>query len=440
MKNDNNTGFIGLTHLGAVSCVSWASKFDKIIGVDLNEELVNLFASNKSPFPEPGLQELIDKNKEKMIFSKDFSKLSECGSIFITHDIVTDEENRSNYDEFYALIDEAIPHLPQNVIIILMSQISVGMTRRIKDYIKNKRKDLNFNLVYFVDTLIIGRALDRFLNPERIIIGTDDGSEDILNNYPVLKKQLHSFDAPVLYMRYESAEMTKICINLYLFNSVIYANIVADLCESYQADMNEIIKGLRLDKRIGEYSYIQPSLGVTGGHLERDMRTIEKMQKEAGIKSDWIEKLIDINERRYRWVENKLKDHLFSKVKNPKICIWGLAYKKDTESLKNSIAPKIINDLPDNVSYSAYDPLVKSFEESKKVELYKDRYEAAKGADCLIVLIDPDEFKELDVKKLIDDMETSLVLDCVNLYSDYKEEMKNILQEQNVVLEIPSII
>jgi UDPglucose 6-dehydrogenase len=423
MVNENNTGFIGLTHLGAVSCVSWASKFGKIIGVDLNEELVNLLSSNKSPFKEPGLQELIDKNKGKMIFTKDFSKLSNCNSIFITHDIVTDEENRSNYDEFYALLDEAILHLPQNVLIILMSQISVGMTRRIKEYIKTKRKDLNFNLVYFVDTLIIGRALDRFLNPERIIIGTDDGTENIFDKYPILKKQLHSFDAPVLYMRYESAEMTKICINLYLFNSVIYANIVADLCESYQADMNEIIKGLRLDKRIGKYSYIQPSLGVTGGHLERDMRTIEKMQKEAGIKSDWIEKLLDINERRYRWVENKLKDHLFSKVKNPKICIWGLAYKKDTESLKNSIAPKIINDLPDNVSYSAYDPLVKSFEESGKVELFNNRYDAVNGANCLIILTDPDEFKELDIDKIKGSMDNPLILDCVNLYSDYKNEL-----------------
>jgi UDPglucose 6-dehydrogenase len=423
MKNEKITGFIGLTHLGAVTSVCWASKFGNIIGVDLDEELVNLLKSNKSPFKEPGLQELIDTNKEKMIFSKDFSKLSDCDSIFITHDIVTDEENRSDYDNFYELIDEAIPHLPQNVVIILMSQISVGMTRKIKEYIKNKRKNLNFNLVYFVDTLIIGRAIDRVINPERIIVGTEDGTEEIINKYPILKKQLESFDAPVLYMRYESAEMTKICINLYLFNSVIYANIVADLSESYQADMNEIIKALRLDKRIGKYSYIQPSLGVTGGHLERDMRTIEKMQKEVGIKTDWIEKLIDINERRYRWVEKKLKDHLFSKVKNPKICIWGLAYKKDTESLKNSIAPKIINDLPNNVSYSAYDPLVKSFELSKKIELHQDRYNAVKGASCLIILTDPDEFKELDVNKIKESMNNPLILDCVNIYSDIKNEM-----------------
>ena len=426
MKNEKIIGFIGLTHLGAVSCVSWASKFDKIIGVDLDEELVNLLASGKSPFKEPGLQELIDKNKEKMIFTKEFSKLSECDSIFITHDIVTDDQNRSNYDTFYALIDEAIPHLPQNIIIIIMSQISVGMTRKIKEHIKNKRSDLNFNLIYFVDTLIIGRALDRFLNPERIIIGTENGTEKILNKYPVLKKQLSSFNAPVLYMRYESAEMTKICINLYLFNSVIYANIVADLCESYQADMNEIIKALRLDKRIGKYAYIQPSLGVTGGHLERDMRTIEKMQKEVSIKTDWIEKLIEINERRYRWVERKLKDHLFPKVKNPKICIWGLAYKKDTESLKNSIAPKIVNELPDNISLSAYDPLVKSFEVAKKVELHYDRYDAIKGANCLIILTDPDEFKELDIKKIKESMNNPLILDCVNLYSDYKNKMNDV--------------
>ncbi len=425
MKNENIAGFIGLTHLGAVSIVSWASKFDQVIGFDTNEKLVNLFSSGKAPFPEPELQELLDRNKKNMTFTTDFSKLSECYSVFISHDIVTDEKNRSNYDTFYALIDEAIPHFPQKIIIVLMSQVSVGTSRKLKEYIKEKRPDLNFNLVYFVDTLIIGRALDRFLNPERIMIGTETGTDEIFDKYLILKRQLNSFNAPVLIMRYESAEMTKICINFYLFNSVIYANIVADLCEAYHADMNEIIPALRLDKRIGQYSYIRPSLGVTGGHLERDIRTIEKMQREAGLKTDFIERLMDINEERYRWVEEKVKKHLYPKVKNPKICIWGLAYKKDTESLKNSIAPKIINDLPDNIIFSAYDPLVKTFEGTKKVELHKDRYDAVKGASCLIVLTDPDEFKELDVKKIKESMDNPLILDCVNLYSDYKKEMKD---------------
>lgn len=427
MKNKKTTGFVGLTHLGAVASISWASKFDKVIALDIYQNLVDEFSAGKSPFKEPGMQEMLDKYKDKMIFTNDFSNLSECDCIFITHDIVTDEKNHSKYDDFYKLINKAIPYLPQNIPIILMSQISVGMTRKLKGYIKEKRPNLKFDIIYFVDTLIIGIALNRFLHPERIIIGTEDGSAKILEiKYPFLKEQLKSFNAPLIFMRYESAEMTKICINLYLFNSVIYANAVADLCEAYSADMNEIIPALRMDKRIGAYSYIIPSLGVTGGHLERDMRTIEKMQRKAGIRSDWIEKLISVNSKRYKWIEKKLKNHLFPKVKNPKICIWGLAYKEGTASLKNAIAPKIVKELPDKIKFTAYDPNIKSVGKSNQIELAVDPFVALKGADCLIILKELDEVKNINANKFNEYMNNPLILDCVNLYSNSWGKMNNI--------------
>jgi len=426
MVKKNTTGFIGLTHLGAVASISWASKFDRVIGFDLYEDLVNSFDSGVSAFKEPKMQDMLEEFKEKMEFTKDFRKLSQCNSVFITHDIVTDEKNRSQYKDFYALIDKAIPYLPQNIIIILMSQISVGMTRELIKHIKEKRPKLRFDIIYYVDTLVIGIAFERFLHPERIIIGTEDGTEKVLDDYPFLKRQLNSFDAPVLIMKYESAEMTKICINLYLFTSVMYANIVADLCEKYNADMIEIIPALRLDKRIGKYSYICPSLGVTGGHLERDMRTIERMQKEAKIDSDLIEKIIDFNDKRYRWVEDKLNSHLYPKFKNPKICIFGLAYKKGTASVKNSLAIKIINSLPDKIKFCAYDPYVKELNVKKKIKLFDDPYKAVENSDCLIILTDHDEIKNIDIKKLKGKIKKGIILDCFNIYSHDKQEFKDL--------------
>lgn len=424
MNNENITGFVGLTHLGIVSSICWASKFPSVsvIGFDTDTEIIKKLSSNKLPIEEPHLQELLDKAQNQITFTTNFSRLSKCNIVFITQDIKTDENNRSDYNSFYNLVDKTIPYLPQGILIVLMSQVSVGTCRELKNYIKKIRSNLDFKLFYMVETLIIDKAVDRFLNPERLIIGTESGT--ILNS-DIFKNQLNEFGAPIIIMKYESAELTKLAINFYLFNSVIYANTIADLCEAYSADINGIIPALRLDKRIGPYAYIQPSLGVAGGNLERDMMTLMQLEKNKGIRTDLIEVLIDFNKNRYKWVEKKLQSYLFPNVKKPKICIWGLAYKRGTDSLKNSNAIKIINDLSDSANFSAYDPLVKFIDDSDKVEICQDRYGAVKGVHCLIVLTDPDEFKVLDIERLKNLMKYPLIIDCVNIYSTYVEELKD---------------
>lgn len=424
MNDKNATGFVGLTHLGIVSSICWASKFSNIIGFDTDLELIEKLSSGKSPLEEPQLQSLLDKAIDSLIFTTDFKLLSKCSNVFISLDTKTDEENRSEYDSLYNLIDKSIPYLPQGATLILMSQVPVGFCRGLKKYIKKKRPKLDFKLIYMVETLIIGDAVNRCLHPERIVIGSESGKNNILEKNNILKNQLNKLDAPLIFMRYESAELTKLAINFYLFISVTYANIISDICETYSADMNEIIPALRLDKRIGHYAYIQPSLGVTGGHLERDLMTLKELEKRRGAKSNLIEILINLNKARYKWLEKKLEIYLFPNIKKPKICIWGLSYKRDTDSVKGSFALKIINKIANLAKFSAYDPLVKSVENSYKIEIYKDRYEAVKGAHCLIIFTNPDEFQTLDFKLLKKIMNYPLIIDCVNLYSSYENKLK----------------
>ncbi len=425
MNKENITGFVGLTHLGLVSSICWASRFPSAIAVDPDAGIINKLASGELPIEEPKLSDLFAKSRKSIRFTTDFSLLSRCSTVFITQDIKTDENNQSDYGSFYDLVEKTIPHLCQGTKIVVMSQVSVGTCNKLKNYIKEGRPDLDFELVYMVETLIIGNAVDRFLQPERIILGTGSGTG--LDEYADFKDRLKGFGAPLVIMKYESAELTKLAINFYLFNSVSYANTVADLCEAYGADMNEIIPALRLDKRIGLHAYIKPSLGVTGGNLERDMMSLSKLEEDKNLNSDLIAVLVNLNITRYKWVEKKLREYLFSNVKKPRICIWGLAYKRDVTSLKNSIALKIIDEMSDEVTISAYDPLVKSTGSSKDVDIAQDRYAALKGAHCLIVLTDPDEFKALDVKKLKKLMEYPLIIDCVNLYSSCIEELKDFI-------------
>ncbi len=423
MNNENITGFVGLTHLGIVSSICWASRFPPAIAVDPDAGIINKLASGELPIEEPKLADLFAKSRKSISFTTDFSLLSRCSTVFITQDIQTDENNKSDYGSFYELVEKTIPHLSPGTKIVVMSQVSVGTCNKIKRHIKDKRPDLDFELFYMVETLIIGNAVDRFLQPERIILGTESGTG--LDEYADFKNRLNGFGAPLVIMKYESAELTKLAINFYLFNSVSYANTVADLCEAYGADMNEIIPALRLDKRIGPHAYIRPGLGVTGGNLERDMMSLMQLEKDKTLNSDLIEVLVNLNKTRYKWVEKKLRAYLFPNVKKPRICIWGLAYKRDVTSLKNSIALRIIDEMSDEVTISAFDPLVKSAGSSGDVDIAQDRYAAVEGAHCLIVLTDPDEFNELDVKKLKKLMEYPLIIDCVNLYSGSIEELKD---------------
>ena len=280
MNKENATGFVGLTHLGIVSSICWASRFPPAIAVDPDQGIIDKLSSGELPIEEPKLAGLLNKSRDNIYFTTDFSLLSGCSTVFITQDIKTDENNRSDYGSFYDLVEKAIPYLSGGTKIVVMSQVSVGTCNKLMNDIKKKTPDLDFELFYMVETLIIGNAVDRFIQPERIILGTASGSSDVLDKYAAFKNRLNGFGAPLVIMKYESAELTKLAINFYLFNSVSYANTIADICEVYGADMNEIIPALRLDKRIGPYAYIRPGLGVTGGNLERDMMSLMALEKK----------------------------------------------------------------------------------------------------------------------------------------------------------------
>jgi UDPglucose 6-dehydrogenase len=423
INNQLKTGFVGLTHLGIVSGICWASEISPVIAFDNRRAIVERLEEAILSISEPKLADIFHDCKNQIFFTDDFRQITECEIVFLTQDIKTNEHNISDYNDLYNLIDEITPHLRNDAVIVVMSQISIGTCRVLKQKIKDARSGLSFELVYMVETLIIGDAVNRFLKPERIILGTEDGT--LNKKHDLLKLHIEKLNVPLIVMKYESAELTKLAINFYLFSSVMYANTIADICESYGANINEIIPALRSDKRIGQYAYIHPGLGVMGGNLERDMMSLIGLEKNMKLNSDLVETMVNQNKSRYTWIERKLKKHLLDHIKKPKICIWGLAYKKDTASLKNAVSKYLIDDLSDMAKFSAYDPLVKEMD-CKGLEICKDKYVALVGAHCLIVLNDSDEFKDIDILELNDKMSDKLVIDCANVFASRSDEFKSI--------------
>ena len=416
------TGFVGLSHLGIISSVGWASFGVPVIAADLDRAAVDTLRAGTLPVHEPSLPELFTRAREHMTFSADFAALRACPLVIVARDVPTDDGNSSDASVILRLIDAAVPHLQPGATLAVMSQVPAGFTRRLAERIESQRPGLGIRLYYWVETLIFGNAVERYLEPERLIIGCADVAEPFP---PELEEGLRRFRCPILPMAYESAELTKTAINLYLCATVTYANTLADLCERLGADWTEMMPALRLDRRIGPAAYIRPGLGIAGGNLERDMVTLRDLCGAHGVDGAFIEALLGYNARRPRWVHRQLEEHLFGEVAHPSVAVWGLAYKKNTRSTKNSMAIRVIRELGDRANVRAYDPVVGAGEIDLPVKVATDRDEVLAGADCLLVLTDWDEFAVPD-PSAIRSMRRSLIIDGVGVVDAGRADLRGI--------------
>jgi UDPglucose 6-dehydrogenase len=418
-----HTGFLGLSHLGLVASVGWASFGESVVGVDPDREIVDLLTRSRLPILEPGLEGLLNTHHTALTWSTDPSLLAACPLVFVSRDVPTNDDNTSDLSVVERLVETVIPHLGPDATLVIMSQVPPGFTRSMAARVRRQRPDAVHRVYYWVETLVLGRALERFLRPERIILGCEDPDAAL----PVaLDTGLRRFTCPILPMRYESAELTKTAINLYLASSVTYANTLADLCERIGADWSEVSPALRLDARIGQAAYLSPSLGIGGGNLERDLITIWRQADHVGIDGTFVKTIIDYNTRRSGWVLRKLQELVFTEVTTPVIAVWGLAYKKNTRSLKNSSSIRVLTDLQGRAQLRAYDPVVHPSSADLGLPLACNRDEVLEGADCLLIMTDWDEFASVDGAKLQRAMRRPIVIDCVGALHRCRHELNGV--------------
>ena len=339
--------FVGLTHLGLNYLAASAQKNFSVIGIDTDNKKVIKLNNDIIEHEEPNLKKLILKNKKNIVFSNDLKKLKKSNLIFISQDVKTNANDKSDLKNLRILINKTIKHLNKNSILVVLSQMKPGFMRSIN--IDHRR------LYHQVETLIFGKAINRALYPERIILGCKDKSKKV---NPLYLKYLKSFNCPVLKMEYESAEIAKISINLLLASSVTTTNILSELCEKVSADWNEIIPALKLDKRIGKFAYIRPGLGIAGGNIERDIVTVKKMLNKKSPPDLLLKNMLENSQYMKRWVSRILSKEKILNMKNKiNIGIVGAAYKENTNSIKNSPTIELLSYLK-NKNISIYEPML----------------------------------------------------------------------------------
>jgi len=412
-------GVIGLSHLGLVASACLSSMGFAVTAVGDSARAAAL-ARGTLPVHEPGLPDLLARTPPT--FSSDFGALERAETIIVALDTITDDENRADLSELERHVDQALPWLPADGVVVLMSQVPVGYTRALSGRLREKRPDLRSRLYYWVETLVIGEAIPRYLKPERIILGGPDwlggpdrvGPERDHAPEPTLDALVARFGCPAIRMNYESAELCKAAINLYLATSVTYANALADLCEVTGASMAAMLPALRSDRRIGPHAYIRPGLGLAGGNLERDLVQLRELAARHGTDAGLPALILERSAARYAWLTRAVDRHILRAGIRPRIAVWGLAYKKNSRSTKNATSLRLLRDLAGRAVVTAYDPQV-TLPPTADVLMASSALQATEGADALVILTDWDEFATVDPSALQERLRLSVVVDAAGV-------------------------
>jgi len=393
-------GYAGMTHLGLCSAIGASSKGFDTLGFDTDPALVARIDAGKLPVVEPDLDDLLRDNRVRMSFSADPKALLGCDVVYVAPDVPTDDTGGSDLSGLDGLLALVLANTRPDAVVVVLSQVPPGFTAA--------RQRSGRLLYYQVETLVFGRAVERTTKPERFIVGAPDPSEPL----PLAMQQyLEAYGCPILPMRFESAELTKISINCCLVASVTVANTLAELCERIGADWSEIAPALKLDRRIGAYSYLSPGLGLAGGNLERDLATVVRFSEEYGTEASVIRAFIGNSAHRKDWALRTMHEAVLNKVPQATIGVLGLAYKENTHSVKNSPSLALIRYLGP-WALKVYDPVVPaSAALHPNASGAASALDAAEGVDVLAIMTPWPEFKLLSCDDLAATMRGRTVLD-----------------------------
>ena len=394
-------GFAGMTHLGIVSASAVAAAGFEVVCYDPDPALVANLRVGRLPVQEPGLDDLVAANGDRQSFTSSKDDLARCDVVYVSPDIATDDAGQSDDSVLRKLIDIVAGVLAPDACLVVLSQVEPGFTRAMTAPAEDRR-------YYQVETLVFGNAVERARKPERYIVGCADPAKPLNPNF---KAVLEKFGCPILTMRYESAELAKISINCCLVASVSVANTLAELCESIGADWSEIVPALKLDRRIGQFSYLAPGLGIAGGNLERDLATVCRLSEAHGTDAGVVRAWIANSRHRRDWVIRTLRRLLLDRTPDARLAIWGLAYKENTHSVKNSPSLAAIAQMPD-ARLRVHDPVVSaSLVPHRHVEACVVALEALRDAEALLILTPWPQYRQIAPAEIAAALKGRIVVD-----------------------------
>ena len=416
----------GAGYVGLATSIGMAITGSHVISYDIDEEKIKKLQNGLSPFYEEGVVDALKrlKGKQSLIFTSSLSKkdIQNVDVIFVT--VATPALNNGKSDFFQ--IKKVFSFLKDKVlssqVIVIKSTLPLGGMNIIQEIMKPKIIGKHYYIAYNPEFLREATALNDFINPQRIVVGTNSSKVKLIlqNTFDYwIKKNI-----PYIQTDINSAQLIKYASNAYLASRISFINEIASLSEKFNANITSIIKGMGYDSRIGHH-YLSPGLGFGGPCLEKDIKALIQSSVERGYNPQLLKAILSKNADQIALTISKLHESLENSLNNKKIAVWGLSFKKDSDDIRDSLALRVVERLiEDGVTVAVYDPM--AMRQTKKIypsiHVCKDAYKTAEKASAILLLTDWDEFANYNFSRIKKSMISPIIIDTKNLLSRSKLE------------------
>lgn len=414
---------VGSGYVGLVAATCFAEMGNNVITVDIDKNKIDRLNRGIIPIYEPGLETIIKRNtsRGRLEFTTDISYGVKSSSIiFIAVGTPPDEDGSADLKHVLAVARDIATHMEEPKIVVNKSTVPVGTADRVREEF-SKVTDIKVDVVSNPEFLKEGSAIDDFMKPDRVVIGTD--SEDAAAIMAELYAPFIRTENPVLVMSNRSAEMTKYVANSLLATRISFMNEIANMCDNVGADIRDIRKGIGSDRRIGP-SFLFSGAGFGGSCFPKDIRALQKTALETDNALRILKAVTDVNNDQKKVLIGKVVEHFGDDLTGLRICIWGISFKPNTDDIREAPALVVINGLLElGASIVAYDPEAMVNAKGKlgtTVEFAESSFEAAKDADCLVLVTEWSEFRRPDFEILKSTMKQPVVFDGRNIFNPQK--------------------
>ncbi len=424
-----NISIIGAGHVGLVTAACLAQLGHKVCCMDNNSSKVDLLRKGKIPIYEPGLEEMVLQNvaEGRLFFTGSMEEAVNHGEVIF---IAVGTPSRKNGEADLSYVENVareIACLMDNYkLIVEKSTVPVETGEKVKNTINlYVKKDVPFDVASNPEFLREGSAIHDFMNPDRIVIGVD--SEKAKR---ILMDIYKSLNAPIVVTDIKSAELIKHASNSFLAMKISFINAISRICEKVGADVEKVAEGMGLDKRIGR-EFLNAGIGFGGSCFPKDVDAFIHISESLGYDFRLLKEVKRINEKQRKLVIQKIKDVLWI-IKDKKIAIWGVAFKPNTDDIRGAPAIDIIEQLiTEGAKVCVYDPQamknLKTVFDDSRIDYAQDKYQAIEDADCLVIVTEWEEFRNVDFNLMKEKMRLPFIVDGRNIYSSCNLQEKEFI-------------
>ena len=412
---------IGTGYVGLVAGTCFAETGNSVTCVDIDENKVRRLRDGEVPIYEPGLKELLRRNVQdgRLKFTTSYAEaIPKADAVFIAVGTPPDEDGSADLKYVIAAAAEVARNMTGYTVVVDKSTVPVGTARKVQNALQ-ENTDHPFDVVSNPEFLKEGAAIDDFLKPDRVVIGSDNKkAADVMDE---LYAPFVRTGNPIIHMDVESAELTKYAANAMLATRISFMNEIANICSRVGADVSKVRKGIGSDSRIGS-KFLFAGLGYGGSCFPKDVKAVVKTAEDCGYDFKILQAVEDVNELQKRILFDKVSDHYKGDLKGKRFAVWGLSFKPNTDDMREAPAVVVIEALlAAGATVCAFDP--EAMEECKHLHLgdridYADNpMGALEGADALILVTEWNEFRRPDFDEVKGKLKDPVVFDGRNIYS-----------------------